>query len=81
MKTVKTDRFLGLDETEEYTSQTSQGISQSFLDEAYNNYFKGNLDDFKKSFKTISETAQFLSFIIENGMDVREIQKMLKVLS
>lgn len=74
------NRFLGNDEITEHTSVLRKGISQEALDEAYNNYFKGNLEDFKNSFKTVSEVAQFISFIIESGIDVRIVNQMLKVL-
>lgn len=81
MESKRIDRYLGLNETEAHTYEQVKGVPQSFLDEAHNRYFEGNLEDFRSHFKTISEVAQFMSFVIENGMDVREIQKMLKILA
>jgi len=56
-------------------------MTQEALDEAYNDYFQGHTDDFKKKMKTVSEVAQFTSFLIENGLDIRLINQMLKTLA
>ena len=58
------------------------GVSQDFLDEAFNSYVSGDSADFRSHFKNISEVAQFVSHVIERrGTDVREIQKMLNILA
>lgn len=75
------NRYLGNDEVSEHTKQISKGMSQEALDEAYNTYFQGSSDDFKKMIKTVSEAAQFTSFLIEKGIDVRLINQMLKILA
>jgi len=74
------NRFLGNDEVAEYTKTVSKGMTQDALDEAYNTYFQGSIDDFKKMMKTVSEVAQFTSFLIQEGIDIRLIQQMLKIL-
>jgi hypothetical protein len=81
MESKRIDRYLGLNETEAYTYEQVKGVPQSFLDEAHNMYFGGDVIEFRKHFKTVSEVAQYMSFVIENGMDVREVQKMLSILA
>ena len=75
------NRYLGDDAVTEYTKIKVKGMTQEALDEAYNDYFQGHTDDFKKKMKTVSEVAQFTSFLIENGLDIRLINQMLKTLA
>ncbi len=74
------NRFLGKDSIEEYTQESINGMSNDRLQEIYNTYYSGNMNDFRSSFKTINEVAQFLTYIIEMGTDTREIQQMVRVL-
>ena len=75
------NRYLGNDDVAEYTKTVSKGMTETALEEAYNDYFQGDTADFKKKMKTVSEVAQFTSYLIENGTDVRLINQMLKTLA
>lgn len=75
------NRFLGDDEITNHTKVISKGMTESALEEAYNDYFQGSTDDFKKKMKTVSEVAQFTSYLIENGIDIRLVNQMLKTLA
>jgi len=74
------NRFLGDDAVTEYTKPIFKGMSEAALEEAYNDFFQGSTADFRKKMKTISEVAQFTSYLIENGLDIRLIHQMLKTL-
>jgi len=81
MNSNRIDRFLGRDDVEEYIGDDEGVDSVSDMEIIYNDYYNGNITDFKSHFTNSKILAQFLTYIIEMGTDVREIQKMLKVLS
>ena len=75
------NRILGNDEIAEYTKEVSNKMSQDRLEEIYNKYYSGDAEDFKGSFKTVNEVAQFLNYIIEMGTSPGEVHQMVRVLS
>lgn len=75
-------RYLGEGEVAEYTRESSsQPFSQEQLEEIFNNYFNGNIEDFKSSFKSVNELAQFLNYVIDSGTDLRVIRQMINTLA
>lgn len=75
------DRFLGESDVESYCKEEAGGLEQEELETIYNNFVNGNISDFKNAIGSVSELAQFLMYAFESGMDVREIQRMLKILA
>ena len=62
------NRYLGDDAVTEYNKPKVKGMTEEAKQEAYNDYFQGDTEDFKKKMKTVSEVAQFTSYLIENGI-------------
>jgi hypothetical protein len=82
MKNTNFSKYLGEGEVGEYTRQISSNLfSQDKLEEIYNNYFNGNISDFKDSFTSVNEVSQFLNYVIESGTDLRVIHQMVNTLS
>jgi len=76
------NRFLGNDEIADYIKEDFSGnLGQDDLEQIYNNYVNGNISDFKESFKSTSELAQFLVYMFESGVDPREILRAIKLVA
>jgi len=46
----------------------------------YDNYVNGNISDFRTSFETPASLATFLLYVMDLGVDVEKIKKMLSLI-